>query len=197
MHVPIGLPLPALGSAVVTLTFCLPQKAMRLLLKPTRASEHPVFRLQARRATTCQMGISFEQSGRGPLQFGLPEVSELAVQHGFVKKDAPPHAPLASRADLAAFFKAYECNALSSFRKRFCEQPLEPINAVTFLAAGAATAHARAAVRMPPTHVVTLRLLQQLTAFRAPARARPTFSRWRLITRCPARQSRSSVTRSS
>ena len=95
------------------------------------------------------MGISFEQSGRGPLQFGLPEVSELAVQHGFVKKDAPLHAPLASRADLAAFFKAYDCNALSSFRKRFCEQPLEPINAATFTAAPAATVHAHVAVCVP------------------------------------------------
>ena len=104
------------------------------------------------------MGISFEQSGRGPLQFGLPEVSELAVQHGFVKKDAPPHAPLASRADLAAFFKAYECNALSSFRKRFCEQPLEPVNAATFKSANAATAPARVAVRAPPVPAVALHL---------------------------------------
>ena len=104
------------------------------------------------------MGISFEQSGRGPLQFGLPEVSELAVQHGFVKKDAPPHAPLASRADLAAFFKAYECNALSSFRKRFCEQPLEPVNAATIKPASAATALARVAVRAPPVPAVALHL---------------------------------------
>ena len=91
------------------------------------------------------MGISFDQSGRGPIQFGLPEVSELALQHGFVKKDAAAHAPPASRADLAAFFKAFDCNALSSFRKRFCEQPLEPVSASAPKAAAVVTAQARAA----------------------------------------------------
>ena len=95
------------------------------------------------------MGISFEQSGRGPLQFGLPEVSELAVQHGFVKTDVAAHAPPALRADLAAFFKAFECNALSSFRKRFCEQPLEPVSPATLKVTSDATAQARAASRAP------------------------------------------------
>ena len=104
------------------------------------------------------MGISFEQSGRGPIQFGLPEVSELAVQHGFVKKDAALHAPPTSRADLAAFFKAFDCNALSSFRKRFCEQPLEPVNAASAKAAAAVTAQARAAQRGPLAPAVPFHL---------------------------------------
>ena len=95
------------------------------------------------------MGISFEQSGHGLIHFGLAEVSELALQHGFVKKDVEANAPLAARADLAAFFKAYDCNALSSFRKRFCEQPLEPVSASAPKAATAVAAQARAALRAP------------------------------------------------
>jgi hypothetical protein len=123
------------------------------------------------------MGISFEQSGRGPLQFGLPEVSELAVQHGFVKKDAPPHAPPASRADLAAFFKAFDCNALSSFRKRFCEQPLEPVRAAALKEATAATAPARVTVRAAPCRLCLSTFRRHtLTALRAAAPARPARS---------------------
>lgn len=92
------------------------------------------------------MGISFEQSGRGPIEFGLPEVNELALQHGFVKKDGAAHEP---HADLAAFFKAYDCNAFSSFRKRFCEQPLEPVSASAPKAAAEVAGQARAALRAP------------------------------------------------
>jgi len=95
------------------------------------------------------MGISFEQSGRGPIKFGLPEVNELALQHGFVMKDGAAHEPQAPRADLAAFFKAYDCNAFSSFRKRFCEQPLEPVSASAPKAAAEVAGQARAALRAP------------------------------------------------
>jgi len=76
-------------------------------------------------------------AGRGPVEIKLQDVSELAVQHGFVKKGAP------EQADLTAFFKAHDCNALSTFRKRFCEQPLEPVTAGTTAAATAAVAQAR------------------------------------------------------
>jgi hypothetical protein len=72
------------------------------------------------------MGISFAQSGQGELKFGLEDVRELALAHGFAKPGAPKDAPPAARADLDKFFASFDCKALSTFKKRFCTEALAP-----------------------------------------------------------------------
>lgn len=74
------------------------------------------------------MVLSFALSGQGARSpaFGLDDVRELALSHGFERKGAPPDAPAAQRADLDAFFAAFDCKALSTFRKRFAAEALAP-----------------------------------------------------------------------
>jgi hypothetical protein len=70
------------------------------------------------------MVLSFDQSGSA-IDFGLAEVRELAVAHGFVR--ALPGG--ASQPDLDALFAKYGCKALSTFKKRFCTEKLPLPNA--------------------------------------------------------------------
>ena len=71
------------------------------------------------------MVLSFEQSGI-PTEFGLKEVRELALQHGFVR-----NGPGAPQPDLDALFGAYGCKALSMFKKKFCAERLSPPGSAT------------------------------------------------------------------
>ena len=66
------------------------------------------------------MVLTFEQSGSS-VDFGLKEVRELALQHGFVRNGAGAPQP-----DLDALFGAYGCKALSMFKKKFCAERLSP-----------------------------------------------------------------------
>ena len=63
------------------------------------------------------MVLSFEQSGPGaPADFGLADVKELALAHGFSKPN-----------DL---FNVYGVNALSHFKKKWSSEKLAPPGSV-------------------------------------------------------------------
>ena len=66
------------------------------------------------------MVLTFDQSGTS-IEFGLKEVRELALQHGFVRNGSGAPQP-----DLDALFGAYGCKALSMFKKKFCAERLAP-----------------------------------------------------------------------
>mmetsp|Transcript_18625 Transcript_18625/g.63456 ORF Transcript_18625/g.63456 Transcript_18625/m.63456 type:complete len:210 (-) Transcript_18625:378-1007(-) len=72
------------------------------------------------------MGLSFDQSGKGPVEFSLQEVQQLAVDCGFSKENVDPSKPLAVRVNLGKFFDCYGVKALSLFKKKFFTEELLP-----------------------------------------------------------------------
>ena len=78
-------------------------------------------------STTAPFTLSFEQSGKGELPITLAHVQTLALDLGYVKEGADPTKPLGARVDLKAFFDAYAVKAFSTWKQKFCSEPLVPI----------------------------------------------------------------------
>ena len=73
--------------------------------------------------------LTLDMSGSGVADFALPEVKELAQSHGL---------------ELDAFFSAYGVKALSTFRKKFAMEALQPPTPRVAAPTGLATARAKA-----------------------------------------------------
>ena len=66
--------------------------------------------------------LDFAMSGEGAAasgNFTIVQAQQLAVDSGYVKKNADPSKPLAQRADMQAMFKAFNVTSLSSFKQLF------------------------------------------------------------------------------
>jgi hypothetical protein len=78
-------------------------------------------------SATAPFTLSFEQSGQGELPITLAHVQSLALDLGYVKAGVDPTKPLGARVDMKAFFDAYAVKAFSTWKHKFCTEPLLPI----------------------------------------------------------------------
>lgn len=78
-------------------------------------------------SSTAPFTLSFEQSGQGELPITLAHVQTLALDLGYVKAGADPTKPLGARVDMKTFFDAYAVKAFSTWKHKFCTEPLLPI----------------------------------------------------------------------
>lgn len=71
--------------------------------------------------------FSFDQSGNGEVPMTLAALQTYAIDLGYAKPNVDLNKPLAARADMNAFFNAYDVKAFSMFKKKFFTEKLSPV----------------------------------------------------------------------
>jgi hypothetical protein len=99
------------------------------LLGRTGHARRPWLRFSERASTIrkTNMGLSWEQSGKGEVPMTLADVQEIALQLGYVKEGVAATKPLGARVTMGPFFDQYGVKAFSNFKKKFYAEPLVPI----------------------------------------------------------------------